>query len=221
MRFMRAGMRAVCLGGCVTLAATALADVARDDTALAEAVTVQLTQRWLEDGGALMVRVDAGVVELFGVASSPEMLDEAAEIAAGVDGVERVVNRLEVADLTVRPPDEDQLQQERLQQDLLQQEQQRQEEFQQELLRQEELRRQMRRQDQQQDQLPQDQLQQDQLPQDQLPQDQLQQEQLQQEQLPQDQLPQDQLQQGQLQQGQLQQGQLQQGQLQQGQARYE
>lgn len=111
----------------------------QENTALAKAVTDELTQGWLEPNGALVVIVDDGVVELLGTVPSAEMIDEAVQIAANVEGVRRVINRLNVRppELSLEPDAQQPLQPAPMQEEVLQEDQAREETMQEDMLREE------------------------------------------------------------------------------------
>src|SRR5690606_37412632 len=111
----------------------------QENTALAKAVSDELTQGWLEPNGALVVIVDDGVVELLGTVPSAEMIDEAVQIAANVEGVRRVINRLNVRppELPLEPDAQQPLQAAPMQEEVLQEDQAREETMQEDMLREE------------------------------------------------------------------------------------
>ncbi|RFA25179.1 hypothetical protein CAI21_19610 [Alkalilimnicola ehrlichii] len=77
------------------------------DAALIEAVTERLDENSLTESGVLVVSAQDGVVELVGTVRSSDLLDVAEALALEVEGVEEVVNRLEVfaPEPEVSPPD--------------------------------------------------------------------------------------------------------------------
>ncbi len=86
---------AIQLSGCATMATPALRE-SQADHALADRIYIALNADPVYYYRHVDVRVDDGVAELSGYIWSVDALNRAKQITAGVPGVDRVVDRLEL-----------------------------------------------------------------------------------------------------------------------------